>query len=41
MKKIVIVGTLLLGLIGVASTVQAEHTDWVKTFWGEQNRRTP
>ena len=38
MKKLVIAAVLVSGLIGLASTVQAKHTDWVKPFWEEQDR---
>jgi len=40
MKKVMIVATLLSALIGVASAVQAKHTDWVKDFWEQQERQS-
>jgi hypothetical protein len=40
MKKVMIVTALLSALIGIASAVQAKHTDWVKTFWEEQDRNS-
>ncbi len=39
MKKLVLLAVLVSGLIGLVSAVQAKHTDWVKTFWEEQDRR--
>lgn len=40
MKKVMIVATLLSALVGIASAVQAKHTNWVKTFWEEQDRNS-
>ena len=38
MKKVMIAAVLLSALIGLVSSVQAKHTDWLKTFWEEQDR---
>lgn len=40
MKKLIVSVVLASGLIGLASTVDAKHTDWVKTFWDQQDRQT-
>lgn len=40
MKKLIVAAVLASGLIGIASAVQAKHTDWIKTFWEEQERRS-
>ncbi|MFM9848058.1 MAG: hypothetical protein ACKVP3_12965 [Hyphomicrobiaceae bacterium] len=40
MKKFMIAAVLVSSLIGLASAVQAKHTDWVKTLWEEQGRNS-
>lgn len=40
MRKIIVAAVLGSGLLGLASAVQAKHTDWVKTFWEEQDRNS-
>lgn len=40
MKKVMIMLALVSGLIGLVSTVQANHPDWSKNFWEQQDRNS-
>jgi cytosine/uracil/thiamine/allantoin permease len=40
MKKVVIAAVLVSALVGIVSTVQANHSDWTRNFWEEQDRNS-
>ena len=40
MRKLMIAAVLVSGVIGLASGVQAKHTDWLKGFWEQQDRHS-